>query len=119
MNFAVLLAAMVAVESGGNPHAIGDGGRARGMLQIHKGVVEDVNRFAGTSFSHRDAHRPEVARWIAATYLSHYATEDRIGHPPTAEDMARCWNGGPTGFKERSTLRYWRRVQSQLNKSRK
>ena len=35
---AALLAALLAVESGGNDHAIGDHGRARGALQIHAAV---------------------------------------------------------------------------------
>lgn len=39
-----LLLAMAQVESAGRPSAIGDGGRARGALQIHRCVVVDVNR---------------------------------------------------------------------------
>lgn len=114
-NLAPLLAAMIAVESSGNPNAIGDGGRARGVLQIHPAVVADCNRIAGTRFTHRDAHRPDVARWMAATYLHHWVTPARLGRQPTAEDYARAWNGGgPAGWRKPQTLRYWQRVRKAM-----
>ena len=42
-----LITSLVQVESRGNSNAIGDNGKAIGCLQIHKGVVEDVNRIYG------------------------------------------------------------------------
>jgi len=116
MNLSALLAAMIIVESGGNDAAIGDGRQARGALQIHACVVDDVNRIAGTRFTHRDAHRRDVAIWMATTYLGHYGNPRRLGRAPSAEDLARIWVGGPTGPKRPSTLRYWKRVERQLQK---
>jgi len=45
-----LIDALMHVESKGKVHAIGDNGRAVGCLQIHKGVIEDVNRAYNTTY---------------------------------------------------------------------
>lgn len=111
----LLLSALIVVESNGNDRAIGDRGAALGALQIHECVVRDVNRIAGTRLSHRDVHSRPVALWVATVYLNYYASGDRLGRPPTAEDRARIWVGGPDGYKQRSTLQYWRKVRKVLN----
>ena len=46
--------------------------------------------------------------------MKHYATEARLGHPPTNEDLARIHNGGPDGYKKPATVGYWQKVQSHL-----
>ena len=33
------------------------------------------------------------------------------------EIIARCWNGGPNGYKRKSTLRYWKKVKKALKTS--
>lgn len=114
MTLSAFIAVLISVESGGNDWVPGDKGKAVGALQIHRGVVEDVNRFAGTRFTHRDMHRRDVAIYCATVYLTHYCTKERLGHVPTAEDFARVWNGGPDGWKEPATIRYWKRVQPKL-----
>ncbi len=111
----LLLSALIVVESNGDDRAVGDQGAAFGALQIHECFVQDVNRIAGTDFDHRDAHSRPTALWIATVYLNYYANRDRLGRPPTAEDRARIWVGGPDGYKQRSTLRYWRKVRKVLN----
>lgn len=105
-----LLAALIAVESGGRDHAIGDGGRAVGPLQIHAGVVEDVNRRYGTHYRHSAMTNRSDAVQVCRLYLRIYA--------PGASDevAARVWNGGPQGARRASTLGYWSRVRRQLAK---
>ncbi len=49
-----LISALIIVESSGNDLAIGDNGRALGPLQIHRGVVQDVNRITGSHYRHQD-----------------------------------------------------------------
>jgi hypothetical protein len=116
MNLATLLAAMLAVESGGDDFARGDGGRARGALQIHRAVVLDVNRIAGTHYRHTDAHDRDTAMLMATVYLTHYVTKERLGRQPTAEDYARAWNGGgPEGWKKKSTKIYWLKVKNKMD----
>ena len=109
-----LLAVLILIESGGNPLAVGDGGRARGALQIHSCVVEDVNRFDHTHYTWDDAFSLLKSQDIFLRYVRHYATRERLGHEPTAEDVARIWNGGPNGYLKPSTLKYWRRVERRL-----
>lgn len=105
-----LLDALQTVESNGNANAIGDGGNAVGILQIHPCVVTDVNRIHGTRYTLSDRLDPAKARQIARLYLSHYCKTD------SDEANARTWNGGPKGAKKAATVAYWRRVKARLAK---
>ena len=106
--------AIISVESSGNPAAIGDNGRAIGILQIWDVVITDVNRAKGTSYTHRDALDPVKARAICRAYLSIYCTAKRLGRAPTMEDAARIWNGGPNGHRKAATVKYWQKVAAAL-----
>lgn len=116
---AILLAALIAVESGGDPKAQGDHQKAVGILQIHQDVVVDVNRFFGPMLLNpyrwpSDAFDEDKAKVICQLYLQHYATEARLGHKPTEQDLARIWNGGPNGYKEAATIPYWVKVSEAM-----
>ena len=104
---AILLAALMAVETGGerNPdRAIGDGGRAIGCLQIHPATVRDVNRIAGTHYTHDQMTNRVAASRVCEIYLDHYGRNlDDISR-------ARIWNGGPRGHLRDSTRAYGLRV---------
>jgi hypothetical protein len=116
---ALLLAALMAVESGGNPFAVGDGGKAVGCLQIHASVVADVNRIAGPKtapYTLADRLEVEKSKQMCVIYLSYYATEKRIGRAVTDQDRARIWNGGPLGYKKSATEVYWAKVKRELGK---
>lgn len=104
-----LLAALIAVESGGDNLALGDHGRSLGPLQITRAAVKDVNRVYGTSYRWRDMTNRPVAIWTASAYVRIYAPIN-----PTDEQMARILNGGPEGHKKQSTEIYWRKVQKQM-----
>ena len=103
-----LISALIIVESSNNDLAIGDQGKAIGCLQIHRGVVLDVNRITGSNYRHQDMTNRVVARAVCEAYLKHY------GRGKTTEQQARIWNGGPTGDKKAVTLGYWRRVQKAI-----
>lgn len=108
-----LLAALILVESGGDPSAIGDNGRAVGILQITEACVMDVNWIYRTNYRWpKDCLDPAVSEMICMRYLIHYA-----GWTATDEKLARIWNGGPNGHKKASTLQYWKKVNQQLEKS--
>ena len=109
---AALLAALLAVESGGNDMAVGDHGRAIGALQIHAGVVQDVNRHHGTRYTHRDMHDRAKAVMVCSLYLQTYAPN------ATPEVQARVWNGGPRGASKAATLGYWARVKRKMGGAR-
>lgn len=105
---AELLAALIAVESGGNDYAIGDHGRAIGALQIHAAVVADVNRHHGTLYTHRGMTNRADAVRVCGLYLRTYAPG------ATPEVQARVWNGGPRGASKPATAGYWVRVKAQM-----
>jgi soluble lytic murein transglycosylase-like protein len=105
MNLTNLITALIAVESSGNDMAIGDQGRAIGCLQIHRAVVLDVNRITGSHYRHQDMTNRVQARAVCQAYLTHY------GRGATTEQLARRWNGGPTGDRKPATVAYWAKVK--------
>jgi hypothetical protein len=103
-----LISALIIVESSGNDLAIGDQGRAIGCLQIHKAVVLDVNRITGSHYRHQDMTNRVQARAVCEAYLKHY------GRGASTEQLARRWNGGPTGDRKTATVVYWAKVKKAI-----
>lgn len=106
----ILLCAIMQVESGGNPLAKNYREDAVGVLQIRPILVQDVNRILqqhnrAKRFTLEDRYIVESSFQMARIYLSYYCE----GMSP--ESKARCWNGGPTGYKKKATLSYWVKVQ--------
>lgn len=116
-----LISALIHTETRGvrDPdHAMGDYVHGRptafGCLQISQKVIDDVNRITGRRLTVTDAfHRP-TAIWICQTYLNYWATKERLGREPTDQDRARIWNGGPDGWHEWATMRYWGKVHQRM-----
>lgn len=105
-----LLAALIAVESGGNNQAIGDEGRSIGCLQITEACVLDVNRIYGATFKWPDdCFNRYLSTRICDLYLSHYGGENA-----TDQMLARIWNSGPNGHKKAVSLKYWRKIKRHL-----
>ena len=110
----LLIAAIIQIESGGNNLAVGDHGRAIGALQIQSHVVRDVNKFFGTSYSHAQMTNRAIAQFVFNAYLWIYATPARLGRAVTDIDRMRIWNGGPNGWRRRTTLCYVKKVIHKL-----
>ncbi|HIJ67259.1 MAG TPA: hypothetical protein HPP51_03120 [Planctomycetes bacterium] len=87
----------------------GDGGKSAGPLQLHECVVDDVNRYRGTDFAYEDRRDPEKARRIAKLYITMWLQIHRD------EIAARIFNGGPRGWRKKSTDGYWNEIQAQSN----
>lgn len=105
-----LINAIMQVESGGDVNVkAGDRGKAVGPLQIHKVVVDDVNRRYGTSYTYADRKSLVKSREICRKYLLMYG-----GRHATNEKYARIWNGGPKGHMKDGTLVYWTKVSLNL-----
>ncbi len=107
------------LETNNNPKAIGDKGRAYGVLQIHKICVKDVNKVYGTSFSHKDAFIPHKAENIALLYLKQGVRlfKRKYNKLPTDEEIIRMYNGSIyNGYKKRATKRYYKKYLSIVNK---
>jgi hypothetical protein len=109
-----LLAALIAIESGGDDQARGRRGEL-GALQVRPCVVTDVNRIAGTSYRWAEMTNRWAALGVFRIYTGHYCSTERLGREATNQDVARVWHGGPDGWKRRRTLAYWRRVQSKIS----
>jgi hypothetical protein len=115
MTYMSLIIALITVESNGNDFAKGDQGRALGCLQLHAAYVYDAAEHAGDYWVHEDALQRDVAVQIFMAYMDRYATVERLGREPTAEDIARIHNGGPDGYKKASTKAYWAKVKKELD----
>jgi hypothetical protein len=101
---AIVLDAIARIESHGNPNAVGDGGRALGVYQIHCVYWKDGTQLLGVDWPHRDAADPNKARRVVKAYLLHY------GRGKSLLEMARIHNGGPRGDKKKATLPYARKL---------
>ncbi len=94
----------VVETSGGHGPIVGDGGKALGPLQIHRGyhkdsrVPGDYSRVADLAYSKR----------VATAYLKRYAPE--AWARGDIEVLARVHNGGPRGASKPATLGYGRKV---------
>ena len=104
-----LVDAIGMVESGFDPKAIGDNGKAVGILQIHKAYVDDVNRILGRNvYTYEDRWDAGKSYSMAFVYLNHYGRRYKriTGNDPTMEVFARIHNGGPNGWKKYATKEY-------------
>lgn len=101
-----LIPALIQVESGGEYRAVGDRGKAVGVLQIWPVMVQDVNRIAGTRYTLADRLNPSKSVEMARIYFRHY------GKSWTVEQAARHWNSGPGSTA--GTDKYWIKVRKEL-----
>jgi len=107
-----LLSAIIHVESRGNDSAYNASEDAVGCLQIRKCMVDDVNRILkrqgkNNRFYYEDRWCRVKSVEIFDIFCKHYGLN-------TAEEIARCWNGGPRGMNYQSTSAYWKKVQKNL-----
>ena len=110
-----LILALIAVESSGDPNAIGDEGRAYGLLQMHSAYVQDASEWAKADWTHEDAFDPQKARTIFIAYMDCYAQDHKRPEGMSrAQYVSRIHNGGPTGFMKKSTIPYWQKVKKHL-----
>ncbi len=108
-----LLSALMMVESSNNDSAYNAREDAVGCLQIRKCMVDDVNRILRRQgklkrFSYDDRWARNRSIAIFEIYCKHYGLT-------TAEEIARCWNGGPRGMQNNVTANYWKKVQNHLD----
>jgi hypothetical protein len=109
-----ILHALRVVETGGEPRggrdAVGDGGAAIGPYQIHREYWRDAN-VPGSFSQCRDAR---YARRVVIAYWKRYCPDAL--EELDAEVLARTHNGGPAGARKAATLRFWRKVQRELER---
>ncbi len=108
-----LLSAIMFVESSYNDSAYNSYEDAVGCLQIRKTMVDDINRIlrrqkSDVRFTYDDRWLRNRSIKMFDIYCKHYGLT-------TAEEIARCWNGGPRGMNKPLTTTYWRKVQENLD----
>ena len=108
-----LLSAIIHVESSNNDSAYHPGENAVGCLQIRQCMVNDVNRILKFQKStKRYTYNDRWVRYKSIEMFEIYCTHYKL---TTAEEIARCWNGGPRGMNNPLTTAYWRKVQKGLD----
>ncbi len=109
---ALLLDAMIQVESRGNDSAYAKSENAVGCLQIRPVMVREVNRFLKKLGKEKRYTLED--RWSRDKSLEMFNIWYRYRHDDSSlEVIARSWNGGPRGPKKKSTLYYWSKVQKE------
>ena len=108
-----LLSAIMFVESNYNDSAYHKGEDAVGCLQIRKCMVDDVNRILKIQKS--DLRFLYDDRWLRNKSIKMFDIYCKHYRLTTAEEIARCWNGGPRGMNKPLTSTYWRKVQKGLD----
>lgn len=104
-----LVHAMINVESRGDDSAFCASEEAAGCLQIRPIMIREVNRLLRRSGS--DERFSLTDRWSREKSIEIFDTWRSLSHPDDSDEViARCWNGGPHGWKRTATDRYWEKV---------
>jgi len=103
-----LLDAIAIVESNNDAAAVGDGGRAVGVYQIHRAYWRDGTRILKVDWDYRCAFDSQKARRVVEAYLLHY------GQGLGIIELARIHNGGPDGHRQECTLPYAEKIKKLL-----
>ena len=113
-----LVGALIQVESKGDSNAIGDTHLdvpSVGVLQIRPIMVREVNRILKKKKSNKRFELKD--RFSRIKSIEMFMIWKDYHHPNGGfEEIARCWNGGPRGIKNKRTEHYWAKVQLELNK---
>jgi len=111
------------IESSSNPKAIGDGGKALGLYQLHRDVIKDYNQFHNTSYLHTIALDTHISEQIASWYL-HKRIPQLLRHykqPVTELNVIASYNygignvvkwqksGGQFHKLPKTTQNYWKK----------
>lgn len=106
-NLAMVLAAVIMVESSGNLEAVNEAEQAYGATQIRQLALDDLNQYYGTSYLLQDfLGNEQLARWAFIHYPRLYGAK-------TPEECCRAWNSG-SKWREKYHLTdgYWQKVRN-------
>lgn len=112
-----LVNALIYVESRGIDSAVGDRHLKEpsvGVLQIRPIMVREVNRICKRIGSHQRFTLKD--RFDRQKSIHMFLIWKEFHHKDSDfETISRSWNGGPKGPKSNRTLKYWKKVEQQLN----
>lgn len=117
MNLAPLIAALIIVESGGDPNCVADGGKSKGILCISRAYWQDGCEELKVTWDYdTDVWDVEKSKAVTVGYFRRYGRNyTRVtGKKPTYEVYARLHVGGPLGYRKAATEPYWHKVKSHL-----
>ena len=108
-----IISALIYVESRDNDSAYNASEDAVGILQIRQCMVDDVNRIlqkqkSSVRFTYKD-------RWCRYKSINMFKIYCKYYNLTTAEQIARCWNGGPRGINNPATVIYWEKVKDRIS----
>jgi soluble lytic murein transglycosylase-like protein len=101
-----IINAVIYIESRGNNFAIG-AANDLGCLQVTPIRLRDYNQRTGSNYKSRDL----FSREISIEIFTYYAKKIGVYN---FEEIAKCWNGGPNGYKIKATEKYWTLIKEQL-----
>ena len=101
-----ILAAVIKVESNGDPTVTGDNGKARGLMQVQKIALDDVNSQFRTSFFWNNMYMAEENIKVGANFLM--LQKKRMGN---WNDAIRAYNAGEGGANNGLAFDYLAKVQ--------
>ena len=112
LNGKSLLSSIMYVESSYNDSAYNLREDAVGCLQIRQCMVDDVNRILKRkghykTYSYQDRWNRLKSIDMFNIYCDYYGLD-------SAEEVARCWNGGPRGINNPATVGYWNKVKNRM-----
>jgi len=110
-----LLSAIMHVESSNNDSAYCEGEDAVGCLQIRKTMVDDVNRILKRQKSIQRFYYED--RWSRYKSIQMFDIFCKHYNLNSAEEIARCWNGGPRGINNPATVSYWNKVEKLIKEN--
>jgi hypothetical protein len=104
----MVLEKIIQIESEGNPMAVGDNGKAIGLLQIWPIMIHEVNRLL------KEERYSLEDRWDSLKSIEMFITYQEIVNPDWNEELAaRRWNGGIRGERNPKTDIYWEKYLNQ------
>lgn len=112
--------AICKVESNNNHKAVGDGGRALGIAQIHLNYFKDATNYAKlNNIKYGDCFDSEVSKKIVYNYFLKYGSKEL--ETGDLEGLAKLHNSGPnfrkkTGQAAKNLQTYWGKIQKELIK---
>lgn len=115
-----LIHALINVESRGKSNCVGDTHLKEpsiGVLQIRPIMVREVNRILKIEGSEkrykmkdRFSRQKSIEMFVIWKDFHHANDSDEV--------IAKCWNGGPKGWKKIKTQHYWNKVQKEIKEIR-
>jgi hypothetical protein len=96
------------IESGGMDSISGENGRGIGRYGIYEIAVIGSGLNALLNYQHDDMYTREKSDrvfWAMMGIFTHLHWQ-KYGQPPSYEDLARKWAGGPNGERKDATLKY-------------